>query len=161
MKARRHVRAFAATAVLAAAALLGSAAIAVAAGGDDPRGAPKFRDVPFTDTTDASAATASPDDPSTSCASDPPTASVWYRFQPKADGVFTIDTLGSDYDTVLAVFTEAPGQSARNLTQITCNDDWFGLQSLVQFEGNRNTTYLILVDTWSDSGAGTLVLNAS
>jgi hypothetical protein len=134
---------------------------AVAAGSDEAAGAHKFRDLPFSDTTDASAATASASDPTTTCPAQPPTASVWYRFQPKADKLVTIDTFGSDYDTVLAVFTSTPGQSAKDLTEVTCNDDSFDLQSQVQFQASRNVTYFIMVDTFLDSPAFTLVLNAS
>ena len=37
----------------------------------------------------------------------------------------TIDTFGSDYDTVLAVWTGSRG----SLTNVACNDDSSGLQS--------------------------------
>jgi hypothetical protein len=143
-----------------AAILLFGSVPAGAAGSDDPRGATKFRDVPFSDTTNASTATGSPDDPTTCFPGNPPNASVWYRFQPKASGTFTIDTFGSNYDTVLSVYTGDPGQSAKNLTLIACNDDAVGLQSRVQFAGQRNETYFIMVDTFLTGPAGNLVLNA-
>ena len=151
--------------VVALTTLLG-AAPAAAAGSDKPRGATKFRSLPYTDTTDASAATGSSRDPSSNCPSDPPNASVWYRFQPKANGVFTIDTFGSDYDTVLAVYAGSPGQSAKKLREIVCNDDMgadeedWSLQSQVQFRGKRNKTYFVMIDSYSDGPAGNLVLNA-
>jgi len=154
--------------------LIGTATVAIlllgatptaAAGSDDPRGATKFRDLPYSDTTNASLATDSPDDPSNFCRSDPPNNSVWYRFQPKSNGTVNIDTFGSDYDTVLAIYTSGPGQSAKNFTLVTCNDDFFtdfffSLQSQVQFNGQRNQTYFIMVDTFGDNTAGNLVLNA-
>ena len=146
--------------VVALTTLLG-AVPAAAAGSDKPRGATKFRSLPYTDTSDASAATGSSRDPSSNCPNDPLDASVWYRFQPKANGVFTIDTFGSDYDTVLAVYAGSSGQSAKKLREIVCNDDEEDtLQSQVQFRGKRNKTYFVMIDTFSDGPAGHLVLNA-
>jgi hypothetical protein len=45
---------------------------------------------------------------------------VWHSFTPPADGHYTFNLAGSDYDTVLAVYT---GGSIDSLTQIGCNDD--------------------------------------
>lgn len=132
-----------------------------AAGSDDARGSTKFRDLPYSETLDPSGATGDPGDPN-ACDSGPATASVWWRFQPKADGLVTIDTVGSNYDTVLSVWTSSPGQSARNFTFVACNDDFAGLQSQVSFNAERNTTYFIMVDPFAGGGPGnTLVLNAS
>lgn len=124
---------------------------ASAAGSAQPQEATKFRDLPFSDVTDASQMD-----------------SVWYRFQPKADGLVTLDTFGSNYDTVLVVYTSSPGQSAQELTQIAWNDDSYSdsgfFQSIVQFQGTANTTYFIQVHAYPAPGlgwAGTLVLNAS
>src|SRR6266542_4991170 len=54
---------------------------------------------------------------------------VWYRFTPPQEGNVTISTLGSDFDTVLAVYTVSQG----NLALQTCNDDTVGSTSEVQF----------------------------
>ena len=45
---------------------------------------------------------------------------VWYRFTPAASGTYQIDTLGSDLDTVLTVFT---GSAVGSLSEWACNDD--------------------------------------
>jgi hypothetical protein len=161
MNATRHLRSLGTVGAATAVLLLFGSMPAVAAGSDDPRGATKFRDLPYSDTTDASTATGSPDDPPTGCGGDPTTASVWYRFQPKANGPVTIDTFGSGYDTVLAVYTGDPGQSAKNLTLLVCNDDSLGLLSKVKFDGERNSTYFIMVDPYANGPAGNLVLHAS
>ena len=85
-------------ALVLALSLAGAATTALAAGSAQPQEATKFRDLPFSDVTDASQM-----------------ESVWYRFQPKADGLATIDTWGSNYDTVLVVYTSSPGSQPRNL----------------------------------------------
>jgi len=140
--------------------LLGGSS-ALAAGSDEAAGATKFRDLPFSDTTDATAATGNVNDPA-ACNSGAATNSVWYRIEPKASGVVQLNTFGSNYDTVLSVWKSSPGQSANALTLVTCNDDGpFSLQSAVSFPAERNATYFIMVDPFGSTGAGTLVLNAS
>src|SRR4051794_40737305 len=46
--------------------------------------------------------------------------SVWYRWIAPADGVATIDTAGSTFDTVLGVYT---GLTVDGLTLIASNDE--------------------------------------
>jgi Bacterial pre-peptidase C-terminal domain len=71
-------------------------------------------------------------------------ASVWYRWTAPEDGSVKIDTCGSDFDTVLAVY-EGSGIDA--LTSLASNDDSScGLQSRVRFNAAPGTTYLIAVD---------------
>ncbi len=55
---------------------------------------------------------------------------VWYTFTAPCDGLMSIDTCGSNFDTVLAVYTGSCG----SLTQVGCNDDspiCGGLQSAI------------------------------
>jgi hypothetical protein len=102
----------------------------MAAGSDDARGATKFRSLPYTDKTPPAAATGDAGDPDV-CSSGPSTKSVWYRFQPRVSGKVTMNTFGSRYDTVLAVFKSRPGQSARHLELVVCDDvfsPFFSLQ---------------------------------
>ena len=76
---------------------------------------------------------------------EPVTHSVWYKITP-ATGTVTIDTFGSDFDTVLAVYT---GTSVVNLTYVTSNDDDTSCacaQSAVTFDSVAGTTYRIAVD---------------
>ena len=82
-------------------------------------------------------------------------ASVWYRWTAPVGGNATFDTFGSNFDTVLAVYT---GNNLCSLTHIASNDDdpIGGLRSRVSFNAVAGTTYHIAVDGFggfSSSGA--------
>ena len=47
-------------------------------------------------------------------------SSIWYQWSAPAGGTVTLDTLGSDFDTMLAVYT---GSAYGALTTIASNDD--------------------------------------
>ena len=86
--------------------------------------------------------------------------SVWYRWTAPAAGTVTIDTLGSGFDTLLAVYT---GSAVNSLTQVAANDDTGGsFQSRVTFTATAGGVYRIAVDGYrSNSGAvaqGTITL---
>ncbi|NEQ86699.1 MAG: hypothetical protein F6K26_43590 [Moorea sp. SIO2I5] len=84
-----------------------------------------------------------------------PLNSGWWSWTAAADGIATIDTFGSDYDTSLAVYT---GSAVNSLTEIASNDDTSGLQSQVVFTVTAGTTYQIAVDGFSSS-TGLIDLN--
>ncbi|HMJ89880.1 MAG TPA: Calx-beta domain-containing protein, partial [Candidatus Acidoferrum sp.] len=70
--------------------------------------------------------------------------SVWFRWTPPADGPVVIDTFGSGFDTVLAVYL---GTDVSQLTPVAANDDVFFIgPSLVQFQALSSTNYYIAVD---------------
>lgn len=72
--------------------------------------------------------------------------SVWYRWRPASSGAVTIDTRGSYYDTLLAVYT---GSSVSGLTSVAANDDITDgvvQASTVSFNAVGGTTYQISVD---------------
>jgi subtilisin family serine protease len=71
--------------------------------------------------------------------------SVWWIWTAPENQVTTISTVGSDFDTVLAVHT---GSSVGGLSLTACNDDvmWGSLASEVIFEAIAGTTYRIAVD---------------
>jgi hypothetical protein len=76
-------------------------------------------------------------------------ASMWLRWQPAVDGLASFTTAGSDFDTVLAVYTNAgPGMPAlANLALVAADDDGAAfLCSLVNFSALAGTTYYIQVD---------------
>jgi hypothetical protein len=105
-----------------------------------PRAIPSL---PFLDNLDTTTATSSADDP-VSCSGAPDAASVWYSFTASADTVLGIDTSGSNYDTVLSVYTGICGSLAR----VACNDDFGSAissanRSLLTFATTAGTTYLI------------------
>jgi TIR domain len=82
--------------------------------------------------------------------------SVWYRWTAPADGTATIDTAGSDFDTLLAVYR---GSSVAGLELIAANDDTAGtMQSRVRFPIRAGLSYKIAVDGYGGA-AGTIKLN--
>jgi Ca2+-binding RTX toxin-like protein len=108
--------------------------------------------LPYEDTQNTSEATVEPGEP-TSCTEETK-HSVWYEFTPPADGVFAADTLGSDFDTVVAVYT---GTSLADLHLVACDDDTlFSTEARVVFSAAASTTYYIQVTGYFDD-AGTLV----
>ena len=78
-------------------------------------------------------------------------ASVWFRWRAPAMGDVTFDTIGSGFDTLLAVYEDA-GLVAEN------NDAASGNTSVVEFMATEGDTYLIAVDG-SGGHAGSYVLN--
>jgi len=73
-------------------------------------------------------------------------ASVWWQWSAPADGVMSLSTLGSSFDTVLAVYV---GNAVDALTRVTSNDDnpdGGTFTSRVQFEANAGTIYWVVVD---------------
>ena len=71
-------------------------------------------------------------------------ASVWYRWTAPATGSVSFSTQGSDFDTVLAVYT---GTAVDDLTEVASNDDaGIGTQSVVHFHADAGQTYYIAVD---------------
>lgn len=90
-------------------------------------------------------------------------ASVWWTWTAIASGPTTIDTMGSDFNTLLGVFT---GTAANQLTSVAENNDFGGTQqSRVQFNSVRGTVYRIYVDGLRTGGGfgtvamGNIVLN--
>ena len=122
--------------------------------GDDFDSATQITSTPFSDTLDASRATAAADDPIDCFGRN---ASVWYAFTPSVSGTATISTAGSDYDTAAGVYTGSRGA----LSQLACNDNWDGLSSQVSFQATAGATYYVLVVAANGVAADTLQLSAS
>ena len=106
---------------------------------------------PSTVQLDTSLATSSQEDPVT-CSGSANQGSVWYGFTPAINSTYTVDTLGSDFDTVLSVYSGQCGA----LTPVACNDNAAGAAapapSLVTFTAQAGTTYLIEVSSKGVSG---------
>jgi hypothetical protein len=81
-------------------------------------GATLLSTLPARDTTDTSGATTETGEPQ-SCSGAGYGQTVWYRMTPSS-GLVTVDTFGSNFDTVLAIYT---GAAVSALTLIGCNDD--------------------------------------
>ncbi|MFM2113686.1 MAG: hypothetical protein RL643_644, partial [Actinomycetota bacterium] len=82
-------------------------------------------------------------------------ASIWYSFNINRAGTVVIDTQGSDFDTLLGVYT---GNAVNTLTTITTNDDAPGGNwSRVEVVPRVGTTYWVAIDGYgSRKGATTL-----
>jgi autotransporter-associated beta strand protein len=83
-------------------------------------------------------------------------SSIWYRWTSPGTGFVTIDTIGSLFDTILAVYT---GSTLSGLTEIAGDDESGGnYTSLVTFPTKSNVTYQIAVDGY-DGDAYDLTLH--
>jgi len=71
-------------------------------------------------------------------------ASLWYRWTAPSDAVVSLSTDGTNFDTLLGVYT---GNAVNSLTQIVANDNHGGrVTSEVTFRPTTGTTYRIAVD---------------
>jgi len=111
---------------------------------------------PFSDTISTVLATTGPEDVSF-CGCSPNSNSVWYNFTPSASGTATVDTIGSNYDTVLDIFVGTCASEG----VVACNDDYSGVQSKVTFTVCAGKTYSIEAADFCGPAGGTLVLNVS
>jgi hypothetical protein len=89
--------------------------------------------------------------------------SVWWVWRPTVSGTVSIDTFGSDFDTVLGVYTNVAGLQTgpiTNLVTIAASDDDPANPPLsrVKFAALAMQTYYIAVDG-RDGFAGNVVLN--
>jgi subtilisin family serine protease len=83
-------------------------------------------------------------------------ASLWYSFSIGRAGTVVIDTMGSDFDTLLGVYT---GSAVNALTTITTSDDAGGGNwSRVEFSPVVGTTYFAAIDGYGGR-KGSTVLN--
>ncbi|WP_164929161.1 FG-GAP repeat domain-containing protein [Gloeobacter violaceus] len=83
-------------------------------------------------------------------------ASVWYTWTAPTSGSYIINTSGSNFDTILAVYT---GSDVAALTFVASDDDSGGLgTSQVIFAAVAGTVYQIAVDGFSGS-TGSIVLS--
>ena len=80
-------------------------------------------------------------------------AFIWTAPQ---SGLYTFDTFGSTYDTVLSLLSA----SSCYAPEIGCSDDAQGLQSQVSTYAQAGQTLLVVVDSYGDTG-GRYVLNVT
>lgn len=82
--------------------------------------------------------------------------SVWIAWQAPGNGLVTLATAGSSFDTLLGVYVQEPGNDPplQRLENVAANDDFGGVAtSQVQFGANINQTYYISVDGFNgDAG---------
>jgi len=94
-------------------------------------------------------------------AENPAIKSMWWVWTANAPGIVSISTLGSTFDTVMAVYK---GSSVSNLTTVVGNDNenTSATHSKVTFTAQAGTTYYVAVDGFiGSSGNIQIVLEAS
>lgn len=75
--------------------------------------------------------------------------SVWYKWTAPLSETVHLNTFGTSFDTLLAVYTNSPDGT---LAQIIYNDDWqppFRWESAVLFDAKAGRQYLIAVDGYN------------
>jgi N-acetylneuraminic acid mutarotase len=87
---------------------------------------------------------------------------AWYLFVAPNTGEVTIETSGTNYDTVLAVSTLPPGGACTaDLIELVCSDDALGFQSRVTLNVIRGQTYYVEVADWQSGIAPVAELRLS
>jgi len=87
----------------------------------------------------------------------------WFSYQPPDNGILFLNTDGSSYDTLLAVYTsDNPPTGYADLIEVACdnNSGSNGLTSALQFSADKSRTYYIVVDG-VNGARGTARLNYS
>jgi hypothetical protein len=93
-------------------------------------------------------------DPSPSCGTSVGKG-VWYAYTAPTNGLLEVDTIGSDFDTVLGLYTGSCGA----LTQRACDDDsGHNLTSKITVVAAAGTTYYILAGGYGGA-SGNLALH--
>ncbi|MFZ5880413.1 MAG: S-layer homology domain-containing protein [Chloroflexota bacterium] len=118
--------------------------------------------IPYQHTADTTIASVSEDDPEvTNCGLGQGSATLWFEYNPTDNRFVYLDTLGSNYDTFLAVWTGSPG----DFTPVVCNDDSSDTnkQSALSFAAESGVTYYIETGQSNDVAptGGDLVFNAT
>ena len=84
------------------------------------------------------------------------TASVWWKWTAPTNGTFTFKTLGSDFDTVIGIYT---GSAVDVLSRIAANDEGFrDHTSVISIDAVAETTYYIAVGGYR-KGTGNVALS--
>ena len=143
--------------MLAVLAMGSSAQGAVPPANDDFASAAVVGSLPFQDTVSTVEATMEPNEPDPPCAFGVAERTVWYAFTPGSDTFVSADTLGSSFDTVLAVWT---GPDLGALQLVGCNDDALSLGAQLGFRAVSGTTYYIQAGGFAAGGSLLMRLRA-
>lgn len=129
-------------------------AVATLPSNDDFVNAQAITDLPFEQQIDTRDATSEPTDPE-SCQT--PRKTVWYSLSVPETGWIMAQTTGSDYDTVLSVYTGGPG----DFDEVACNDDGdLDLTSSLLFHADAGEAYAFMIGSYPGTGGGDLVFAA-
>ena len=129
----------------------GPSAQVVAPINDDFDDAVSVTALPFTHTVNTGSATAAADDPAGSFCDPAPEHTVWYRFTATQNGRINVNTVRSDYDPGLSLYTGTRG----DLTSVACASFYGSLT----FEALAGQTYFILIGSAVGEPGGNLILN--
>jgi len=122
---------------------------------DDFGSAVSIASVPFTATQSNLNALTASDDPVLSCVKRKGARTVWYRYETDVTKNITVFTGGSNYNTVLGVWSGTRG----SLTQLACNNDFNGArQSKTAFTAQPGTVYYIEIAGYDAKSYGDLTL---
>lgn len=108
---------------------------------DDFADAEVVSSVPFSDSETTTSATTETGEPVPRCAPGEIASTVWYSFTPEEDELFVVDTAGSNFTTVTAIWTE----SAFGLFEVACGFNFQGLGASLALEAVGSETYFIQV----------------
>ena len=82
--------------------------------------------------------------------------SIWYAWTAPSDGIYTFDTIGSSFDTLMGIYT---GSAVNLLSEIASNDDMGNATvSRVSFSATGGVVYYVAVDGFNGAG-GSVALN--
>ncbi len=85
--------------------------------------------------------------------------SVWISWTPSSNGLASFSTLGSNFDTIMAVYILKSDELFKGLTKIEYDDDGAGYHnSLAQFSALSGVEYFIAIDG-VDKATGNIVLS--
>lgn len=151
-------------ALFAVAANFAATAPEALGGVDDNDNFPGFTidSLPYSDLRDTTSATNQPGEPVSACVfPDPIAASVWYRYVAAGEMSLVATTAGSNFDTVVAVWTDSefPGGG---LVEVACNDDTgSSLESRVSITTEAGRAYYFQVGGYpfGQFESGNLVFN--
>jgi hypothetical protein len=134
---------------------------------DDCGAATPILGLPFTDNVDASGATVQATDPTPFCTS-VPSATVWYTFTAPAYGIPMVKTCGSDYDTVVTIFSDNGGPCAIDPDLFWACFDFDETWSCPvfeqaggYFEAYEGMSYILMVSSFDGTPGGQLTLTLS
>jgi hypothetical protein len=106
---------------------------------------------------DVTNATTAYDDPIYSCTGITGYKSVWFKYTAPSNGTIMLDTIGSNYDTIMGIWQGSRG----SLTNIACNDDGGGnlTSKISNTSVVQGQTYYIEVSGYSSFTGAALTLN--
>jgi hypothetical protein len=108
-----------------------------------PRDPPPASGYTGTQTFSTSGATSDPSEPN-HCGY-PACGSYWFSYAAPASGMLTIDTKGTSFNAVLAVYT-GPGTSFSSLVPVACSANHGAAGESVSFQATAGTTYWVVIE---------------